>query len=126
MLFVAQPVWAGQSSPVPATPPSSTDWKQMEEMAPQKWQKKLVRKLEKQEQKQIDKGKNVAGSSYIVALLLAIFLGYLGIDRFYLGYPGWGLIKLFTGGLLGFMWIIDIILIALGIVGPKNGRYSDV
>jgi TM2 domain-containing membrane protein YozV len=44
-----------------------------------------------------------------------------GIDRFYLGYPAIGLLKLFT---LGFMFIgqlIDIILIATQIVGPADG-----
>lgn len=126
MFLFAAPAFAGQAGPVPPTPTATADWDQMEEMVDAKWQKKLVRKLEKQEEKAIKKGKVAQGGrSYIVALLLAIFLGYLGVDRFYLGYPGWGLIKLFTGGLAGIMWIIDIILIALGIVGPKNGRYTD-
>ncbi len=48
------------------------------------------------------------------ALLLSIFLGGLGIDRFYLGYTGLGILKLLTFGGLGVWWLIDIILIACG------------
>jgi TM2 domain-containing membrane protein YozV len=50
---------------------------------------------------------------WITALILSIFLGWLGIDRFYLGKFGTGIIKLFTLGFFGIWWIIDIILIAV-------------
>lgn len=48
------------------------------------------------------------------ALLLSIFLGGLGIDRFYLGYTGLGILKLLTAGGFGVWWLVDIILIACG------------
>jgi len=50
---------------------------------------------------------------WIVALLLSIFLGGLGIDRFYLGYIGTGILKLITGGGFGIWWLIDLILIVV-------------
>lgn len=43
------------------------------------------------------------------ALLLCIFLGFFGVHQFYVGKIGTGLLYLFTGGLFGFGWIIDII-----------------
>ena len=50
--------------------------------------------------------------THLVALLLSIFLGELGIDRFYLGMIGTGILKLITLGCFGVWWLIDIILIA--------------
>ena len=50
--------------------------------------------------------------NHLVAVLLSIFVGGLGIDRFYLGHTGLGLIKLFTLGGLGVWYVIDIILVA--------------
>ena len=62
----------------------------------------------------------------IVALLLSIFLGGWGIDRFYLGYIGMGILKLLTGGVFGILWIIDIVRIATGSLRPANGTpYED-
>jgi TM2 domain-containing membrane protein YozV len=60
--------------------------------------------------------------SYMVALLLSILLGSLGVDRFYLGYVGLGIVKLLTGGGCGVWWIIDIILIAMKKLPDANGN----
>ena len=40
-------------------------------------------------------------------LLVSIFLGTLGIDRFMLGDTGMGILKLLTGGYCGILTIID-------------------
>lgn len=44
-----------------------------------------------------------------VSFFLCFFLGYLGAHKFYEGKIGMGLLYLFTGGLCGIGWIIDII-----------------
>ena len=59
--------------------------------------------------------------SKVVALILSIFLGELGIDRFYLGYIGTGILKLITCGGFGIWWLIDLIMIATGKLKPKDG-----
>lgn len=56
------------------------------------------------------------------AIILSALLGGLGVDRFYLGYTGMGVLKLLTGGVFGVMWIIDIINIATGKLQPADGR----
>ena len=58
----------------------------------------------------------------MVALLLSIFLGELGIDRFYLGYIGLGILKLITAGGFGIWWLVDLILIATGKMKTKDGQ----
>ena len=65
-----------------------------------------------------------AGSSrqWAVALILSIFLGGLGIDRFYLGYMGLGILKLLTGGGLGIWWLIDLIMIASKKLNDADGK----
>ena len=59
--------------------------------------------------------------SKVVALVLSIFLGELGIDRFNLGYIGTGILKLITCGGFGIWWLIDLIMIATGKLKPKDG-----
>ena len=47
----------------------------------------------------------------LLSILLSIFIGSLGIDRFYIGDVGLGIGKLLTGGGCGIWWLIDIFLI---------------
>ena len=56
-----------------------------------------------------------------LVLLISIFLGYLGIDRFLVGDIGLGVLKLLTGGVCGILWLIDIFLIT-GRVDDYNRR----
>ncbi|SAM04176.1 hypothetical protein [Absidia glauca] len=63
----------------------------------------------------------VSDRSWFIATILAIFVGPFGIDRFYLGYIGWGIVKLLTAGLGGILWVVDIILILLNVLPDHNG-----
>lgn len=57
-----------------------------------------------------------------IALLLSIFLGYYGIDRFYMGKIGTGILKLITCGGVGIWWLYDIIVIAWGNARDIDGN----
>ncbi len=59
--------------------------------------------------------------NWVVALILSILLGQLGVDRFYLGYVGLGILKLITCGGIGIWWLIDVILIAMNSLPDANG-----
>lgn len=59
--------------------------------------------------------------SKTTALILSILLGSIGVDRFYLGYIGTGVLKLLLGGGIGIWWIIDIVMIATGKLKAADG-----
>ncbi len=46
--------------------------------------------------------------SKLIAYLLWLFLGLLGIHKFYLHKWFWGILYLFTGGIAGIGWLIDL------------------
>lgn len=56
------------------------------------------------------KQKNLLSSPKL--LLISIFLGWLGIDRFMTGQKYFGILKLHSFGGYGIWWLIDIVLIA--------------
>ncbi len=59
---------------------------------------------------------------FTTTLILSIFLGSFGVDRFYLGYTGLGVVKLLTLGGCGIWSLIDIILIATKKLPDAQGR----
>jgi len=50
--------------------------------------------------------------NWVLALVMSIVFGQLGVDRFIMGHVGLGVLKLITFGGFGIWWIIDVILIA--------------
>jgi hypothetical protein len=59
---------------------------------------------------------------WLSTLLISFFVGWFGIDRFYLGYTGLGILKLITFGGCGIWYIVDLILIAMGKLDDSQGR----
>ena len=59
--------------------------------------------------------------SQSAAFLLSFFLGWLGIDRFYLGYTGLGVVKLVTCGGCGIWYLVDLLIIAFGSMKDAAG-----
>ena len=58
---------------------------------------------------------------WLTTVLLSFFVGWLGIDRFYLGHTGLGVLKLISFGGLGIWYIIDLILIVTGNMTDAQG-----
>lgn len=56
------------------------------------------------------------------ATMYSIFLGFLGADRFYLGYKGMGILKALTLGLFGIWWVFDAVLMLGGRIPDAAGQ----
>lgn len=59
--------------------------------------------------------------SFVTTWLFSLFLGTLGVDRFYLGKIGTGIAKLLTFGGLGIWTLVDLILVLTGAQRDKQG-----
>jgi TM2 domain-containing membrane protein YozV len=95
---------------------------------------KTSTKVLKQKKAMVDPGQ---GKSQIIALILFVLFGCLGIHRFYLGHLSSGLlmlllcctlilpiINLFTGIALLVWWVLDLIKLVTGDLKPADGEYT--
>jgi TM2 domain-containing membrane protein YozV len=62
--------------------------------------------------------------SQAVTFILSWLLGMLGIDRFYLGYTGLGILKLVTLGGCGIWALIDYIIVGMGLM--KDAQHNSL
>lgn len=61
--------------------------------------------------------------SQSLALVLAVFFGWCGAHRFYTGHKIIGFVYLFSAGLFGVGWIIDVLLILLNFYKDSEQRF---
>ena len=83
----------------------------------------IKEKLNKADESSYDAVMTVKMKNSVVALILSILLGYIGIDRFYAGDILKGVLKLITGGACGIWYFIDCFLIMNTI---KNKNYNEL
>jgi hypothetical protein len=69
---------------------------------------------------------NANGLAYVpkkkwVAFFLCLFFGYFGVHRFYVHKTGTGILWLFTFGLGGIGWLVDLVMILVGAFRDNMG-----
>jgi len=102
------------ASPKPVT--SMTSQLQIEEFGPSYGEMSAARAAE------TIRARGPSSKSWSVAFLLSLFFGWLGVDRFYLGQVGLGIVKFLTAGGFGMWWAIDFVLIAPNGIKDSEGR----
>lgn len=65
---------------------------------------------------------NKSEKDWLVTLLLCIFVGGIGVHRFYAGKIGTGILQLLTAGGCGIWTLIDLIMIITGKFTDSEGK----
>jgi len=68
------------------------------------------------------RGSSKSDKQKVTAALLCLFLGYIGVHRFYLGYSTIGIIQILTLGGCGIWATIDLVMILTGGLTDSDGR----
>ena len=64
----------------------------------------------------------ISDKGFVPMIMLAFFLGALGVHRFYAGKIGTGILQLLTFGGLGIWVLVDFIMIVTGNFKDGEGR----
>jgi TM2 domain-containing membrane protein YozV len=70
----------------------------------------------------LQRERTISHKDWNTAIVLSIFLGIVGADRFYVGRLDLGLLKLLTFGGYSIWWVIDIILLCRGRMKDGSGK----
>jgi len=65
---------------------------------------------------------STSDKSKTTAILLCLFLGGIGVHRFYLGYTKYGVIQLLTLGGIGIWSLIDLVRLITGSLKDHEGK----
>lgn len=64
----------------------------------------------------------MSDKNWIAAILLCLFLGPLGVHRFYVGKIGTGILMLLTLGGFGIWALVDLVIIIVGSFKDADGN----
>lgn len=86
-------------------------------------QKRSADSHEQQHKEHRENDPNISSKSRLIAFLLAFFLGYFGVHRFYVGKIGSGIAMILVNWLtLGIWGLVDLILICCGTFTDSDGK----